>query len=113
MDGESYIVLAMEWIDTDRQLTSCSVQPATASFAFEVFSLLMGDENLQVIEITLTCDTLAYSRSEMDSGKHTVVTPGSGEQFLDVWVIALLLTDHYDDARRAIRWAAKRVEKWS
>ena len=38
------------------QLTSCCVQSSATSFAFEVFSFLMGDENFQVIEITLTCD---------------------------------------------------------
>jgi hypothetical protein len=38
------------------RLTSCCVQSSATSFAFEVFSFLMGDENFQVIEITLTCD---------------------------------------------------------
>jgi hypothetical protein len=36
------------------RLTSCCVQSSTASFAFEVFSFLMGDKNFQIIEITLT-----------------------------------------------------------
>lgn len=38
--------------------TSGSIQSATASFAFEVLSFLMRDENLEVIEITLTCRDL-------------------------------------------------------
>lgn len=65
--------------------SSCGVQSATTSFAFEVFSLLMGDENLKVIEITLT-----------------VVAPGTSEEFLDIWVITLLLSNHSDDVRRAL-----------
>lgn len=56
-----------------RRLTSCSAQSATASFALEVFGFLMIDENLQVIEIALT-----------------VVAPWSGEDLIQVGMVALL-----------------------
>jgi hypothetical protein len=46
-------------------LTSSSVQSATTSLAFEVLSFLMRDENLQVIEITLTFDLSANDSREM------------------------------------------------
>ena len=74
-----------------RWLTSGGVQTATTSVAFEVFGLLMGDEKLQVLEITL-----AYSGSASSGCAHacrelTVVAPWSVDELLNVGVGALLL----------------------
>lgn len=33
--------------------TSCGIEPTTTSIAFEMLCLLMGDQELQVLEITL------------------------------------------------------------
>ena len=56
------------------ELTSCGAEPATASFAFEVLGFLVVDQDLEIIKVSLA-----------------VVTPGTGEDLLDVRVIALLL----------------------
>lgn len=57
----------------DDQLTSSSIQPSAASLALEVLSLLMVDQNLQVVEISFT-----------------VVAPGPLQYLLGGWVILLL-----------------------
>ncbi len=56
MNGETCDLLALkrDRIIEEDILTSCRVQSAATSFAFKVLSLLMGDEDLKVIEITLT-----------------------------------------------------------
>jgi hypothetical protein len=55
----------------------------------------MGDENLQVIEITLTFELLALI---LEVGvSHTVITPWSSEKLLDVGVTTLLLSHHCAD----------------
>lgn len=60
-------------------LTSRRIQSAAASVTLEVFGLLMGDENLQIIKVTLA-----------------VVTPRSSEDLLDVGILSLALA-HVDD----------------
>jgi hypothetical protein len=55
-------------------LTSCRVKSATASVTLEVFGFLMGDENLQIIEVTLA-----------------VVAPRPSEDLLDVRILSLAL----------------------
>jgi hypothetical protein len=72
--GQGFLV---NLIHMDRQ-ASCCVQSAATSFAFEVFSFLVGDENFEVIEITLT-----------------VIAPRSSKQLLDIGVAALFLA--HDD----------------
>jgi hypothetical protein len=54
--------------------TSCCVQSAAASVTLEVFGFLMRDENLQIIEVTLT-----------------VVAPRPSEDLLDIGVLSLAL----------------------
>lgn len=54
--------------------TSCGIQSATTSFAFEMFSFLVRDEDLQVIEITLT-----------------IIAPWPSQQLLNIGMTALLL----------------------
>jgi hypothetical protein len=81
------------------QLTSSSVQSTATSFAFEMLSLLMGYKNLEIVEIAFTFDTLAWTTANKGSGKPTVIAPGTSQEFLDIWVIALLLSDHFDDTR--------------
>ena len=54
--------------------TSRSVQSSTASFTLEVFGFLMGDEDLEIVEVTLA-----------------VVTPWSADDLLYVRSTALLL----------------------
>jgi hypothetical protein len=61
-----------------------------------MLSFLMGDENLQVIEITLTWETLADALKEVGD-KYTVITPRSCKEFLNVGMTALLLADHFVD----------------
>jgi hypothetical protein len=58
-----------------RVLTSSGIKPPTTSITLKVLCLLMRDENLQVIKITLT-----------------VITPGTSKDFLDVWMTTLLLS---------------------
>ena len=53
-------------------LTSRRVQSTAASVALEVFGFLMGDENLQIIKVTLA-----------------VVAPRPGEDLLDVGILSL------------------------
>ena len=55
-------------------LASCRIQSAAASVTLEVFGFLMGDENLQVIKVTLA-----------------VVAPRPSEDLLDVGVLSLAL----------------------
>jgi hypothetical protein len=66
--------------DKELPRTSSSIQPPSTSVTFEVFSLLMGDKDFEVIEISLA-----------------VITPWSREEFFKVWVTALLL--HHCDWR--------------
>lgn len=57
----------------------------------------MRDQNLQVIEVALTLrlisETLIHKR---EANKLTVVAPWAGEDFLEVWVTALLFSDHLE-----------------
>jgi hypothetical protein len=57
----------------------------------------MRDENLQVIEITLTFDLSANDSREMGDWHLTVIAPGTSEELLDVGMPALLLTHHCVD----------------
>jgi hypothetical protein len=68
-----------------------------------VFSLLVGNENLQVIEIALTCGELArwafgkMTRRRKRELALTVIAPRTSKQLFNVWMIALLLADHLVD----------------
>lgn len=70
--------------------TSCSVQPTTATVAFEMLCLLMRDQELQVFEITFALEWSVGVRLESDVqlGEHklTVVTPWALKELLDVGV---------------------------
>lgn len=58
----------------------------------------MRDEDLKVIEITLTCrDLLERTRvgwGEAEGQGLTVITPRPREELLNIWVSALLLANH-------------------
>jgi hypothetical protein len=56
----------------------------------------MGDENLQVIEITLTFDLLAMIARGLEK-QHTVIAPRSSKELLNVWMTTLLLSHHCVD----------------
>ena len=57
--------------------TSSRVQSPSTSLTFEVFSLLVIDEDLKVVKVALT-----------------VVTPWPSEDFLRIWMTPLLLVPH-------------------
>jgi len=97
MNGESCIVLAILLTRDQSAHTSSSVESAATSFTFEMLSFLMGNENLQVIEITLTCEEGQPNSIRRGLGMEsprTVITPGASEEFLDVGMTALLLSYH-------------------
>ena len=76
--------------------TSCGVQPSTASFAFEVFGLLMADENLEIIEIAFA-----------------VVAPWSRKDLFDIGVVALFLGHLVGHSRWTGGWfEQKQLKGW-
>ena len=80
--------LLVDLVHVHRQAAG-RVQPPAAAVAFEMLGLLVGDEQLQVLEVALA-----------------VVAPRPGQDFLDVGVTALLLP-HGGQRRRRRR----RVER--
>jgi hypothetical protein len=67
----------------------------------------VGNENLQVIEIALTCIELANGCLERgpegeggDEIELTVITPRASKQLFNIWMIALLLANHVAGLRR-------------
>lgn len=56
----------------------------------------MGDEDLQVVEIALTCENLEVIRRRLEVTL-TVIAPGSSKKLFHVWMTALLLSYHCGD----------------
>ena len=71
----------------------------------------MGDEDLQVIEITLTFGLLAKIARRLGK-QHTVVAPGSSKKLLHIWMAALLLSHHIVDESRRRRDATDDAEDY-
>lgn len=76
--------------------TSSRVKPLAASVAFEVFRLLVGDEELEIFKVAFACIERLAEMDERRSSGLTVVAPWTSEDVLDVGVAALLLA-HLDD----------------
>ena len=67
-----------------------------------MLSFLMGNKDLQVIKITLTCDAISLGAKEGVgiNIEHTVITPRTRKKLLDIGMIALLLSHHFEDELR-------------
>jgi len=67
-----------------------------------MLSFLMGNKDLQVIKITLTCDAISLGAKEGVgiNIEHTVITPRPREELLDIGMVALLLSHHFDNEIR-------------
>lgn len=83
----------MGLIETGCGLTSSRIESSTTSFAFEVLRLLMRDENLEIVKVSLT-----------------VITPRSREDLFRVRVGALLLA-HLDVWSATVRGLTGRHTK--
>ena len=72
--------------------TSCGIQPPAASFAFEVLCLLVINENLEIVKVTLA-----------------VIAPWSRKDFFHVGMTALLLR-HREGVNSCLSYACKEEE---
>lgn len=82
-------------------LTSSSVESSTASVALEVLCLLVGDEKLEILKVTLACRRSAFAflfarivgrvEGRKEGRALTVVAPRAAEKLVDAWLAALFL----------------------
>jgi len=82
VNGSKILFVDLAHVDTQ---ASGGVQPSSTSFTFEMLCFLMIDEDFEIIKISFA-----------------VVTPGTRKDFLDVWLLALLL-GHFGGGRGSRR----------
>lgn len=76
--------------------TTGGVQSFATSFTFEVLRFLMGDQELQILKVSLAWEVLAKDNNPINhnqsrQGLRTVVAPRPGQKLFNVRVSALLL----------------------